>query len=96
MKIINFKHQGHVRVGALDGDTVVDFSALQQAAPFLQPQHLPALGNTIELIRAWDQLRPLLTAAIAFQSRRPKCSNCDSSPKKIFSITERFGISDCS
>jgi 2-keto-4-pentenoate hydratase/2-oxohepta-3-ene-1,7-dioic acid hydratase in catechol pathway len=65
MKIINFKHQGHIRVGALDGDSVVDFSALQQAAPFLQPHHLPALGNTIELIRAWDQLRPLLTAAIA-------------------------------
>ena len=65
MKIINFKHQGHIRVGALDGDTVVDFFALQQAAPFLQPQHLPALGNTIELIRAWDQLRPLLAAAIA-------------------------------
>ena len=59
MKIINFKFNGQTRVGALDGDTVVDFTFLQEAAPFLSAPQLPALSNTIELIRQWDTLKPL-------------------------------------
>ena len=64
MKIINFKFNGQTRVGALDGDTVVDFTFLQEAAPFLSAPQLPALSNTIELIRHWDTLKPLLSAAL--------------------------------
>ena len=87
MKIINFNHHGQIRVGALDGDTVIDFVALHEAAPFLNPSQLPALGNTVELIRAWDLLKPVLQSALTQSrsvsaSRRP-LSEVDLQPPMI-------------
>ncbi|MDB5882903.1 MAG: hydrolase family protein [Ramlibacter sp.] len=65
MKIINFESPTGPRVGAMDGEAVVDFLALNEAAPFLPANLRPALHDTISLIRDWDALQPMLEKAIA-------------------------------
>jgi 2-keto-4-pentenoate hydratase/2-oxohepta-3-ene-1,7-dioic acid hydratase in catechol pathway len=71
MKLINFLVNGHTRVGVLEGDTVVDLVALQEAAPFVTGPQQAALGNTIELIRAWGDIQPRLKAAVAQSASVP-------------------------
>ena len=73
MKIINFKLDGQTRVGVLDGDTVIDLVALQEALPFVSGAHVAALSNTVELIRAWDTIQPSLRTAIARSAEAPAC-----------------------
>lgn len=73
MKIINFKLGGRTRVGVLDGDTVIDLVALQEAHPFASATEQAALENTVELIRLWDGLQPSLKAALAHSAQTPAC-----------------------
>jgi len=73
MKIVNFKHNGQTHVGVLDGDTVIDLTALHAASPFLSGAQVAALGNTIELIRVWDDIQPRLSAAVAQSASVPGC-----------------------
>ena len=73
MKIINFKIDEQIRVGVLDGDTIIDLVALNDAKPFLSASHLGALTNTIELIRAWDEIQPRLSAAVGQSAAVPAC-----------------------
>jgi 2-keto-4-pentenoate hydratase/2-oxohepta-3-ene-1,7-dioic acid hydratase in catechol pathway len=65
MKIINFLENGHTRLGVLDGDTVIDLVALQEATPFLTAAQRAALTNTVELIRGWRDIQPRLQMAVA-------------------------------
>jgi 2-keto-4-pentenoate hydratase/2-oxohepta-3-ene-1,7-dioic acid hydratase in catechol pathway len=64
MKIVNFQSQGITRVGALDGDSVVDFLAAHEASAYLPGALRPALGSTVGVIQHWDQLRPLFEQAV--------------------------------
>lgn len=73
MKIINFLVNGHTRLGVLDGDTVIDLVALQQATAFVTEAQQAALTNTVELIRGWSNIEPRLREAVAQSAGVPAC-----------------------
>jgi len=73
MKIINFLVNGHTRLGVLDGDTVIDLVALQQATAFVTEAQQAALTNTVELIRGWSNIQPRLREAVAQSAGVPAC-----------------------
>lgn len=64
MKIVNFRSGDQIRVGVLDGESIVDLLALQQAQPLVDASLAHALGNTVALIQHWDRLREPVEQAV--------------------------------
>jgi 2-keto-4-pentenoate hydratase/2-oxohepta-3-ene-1,7-dioic acid hydratase in catechol pathway len=63
MKIVRYDRAGAIRVGVLDGDSIVD--ALDACPPGTPPSVLAALSDTVQLIAGGAAVRKALTAAVA-------------------------------
>lgn len=64
MKLINLSVNGITRVGVLDGEHAVDLLAVHDATPFLSTNDIASLGNTIQVISAWDHLKQVFSKGV--------------------------------
>ena len=65
MKIVSFQIEDALRVGLLDGHSIVDPLAVHAAEPFLTPHAQRALTDSTALIAAWDTVRPSCEEALS-------------------------------
>jgi 2-keto-4-pentenoate hydratase/2-oxohepta-3-ene-1,7-dioic acid hydratase in catechol pathway len=68
MKIVRYDRAGAIRVGVLDGDSIVD--ALDACPSGTPPSVLAAFSDTVQLIAGGAAARKVLTAAVASRAGR--------------------------